>query len=57
MQLTGTNKQQKVELQREGIDPKTIEHKGDVLYWLRDGSYKRFTEEDLKRIEGGSVKL
>jgi acyl-CoA synthetase (AMP-forming)/AMP-acid ligase II len=57
MQLTGTNKQQKVELQKEGIDPRIVESKGDVLYWLRDGTYKRFTEEDLKSIEGGSVKL
>ncbi|KAL1796886.1 hypothetical protein ACET3X_005426 [Alternaria dauci] len=57
MQLTGTNKQQKVELQREGIDPRVVEEKGDVLYWLRDGTYKRFTLQDLKSIEGGDVKL
>ncbi|RII23768.1 hypothetical protein CUC08_Gglean012593 [Alternaria sp. MG1] len=57
MQLTGTNKQQKVELQKEGIDPQVMEEKGDVLYWLRDGTYRRFTMEDLKSIEGGNVKL
>ncbi|KAI4947030.1 hypothetical protein J4E86_008653 [Alternaria arbusti] len=57
MQLTGTNKQQKVELQKEGIDPGVVEEKGDILYWLRDGTYKRFTMDDLKKIEGGSVKL
>ncbi|CAN9132707.1 unnamed protein product [Alternaria alternata] len=57
MQLTGTNKQQKVELQKEGIDPQVMEEKGDVLYWLRDGTYRRFTVEDLKSIEGGNVKL
>ena len=57
MQLTGTNKQQKVELQKEGIDPQVMGEKGDVLYWLRDGTYRRFTMEDLKSIEGGNVKL
>lgn len=57
MQLTGTNKQQKHLLQKEGIDPEVVEGQGDVLYWLRDGAYVRFTKDDLKRIEGGGVKL
>lgn len=54
---TGTNKQQKHVLQKEGIDPTIVEGTGDVLYWLQDGTYKRFTRQDLERIEGGGVKL
>jgi acyl-CoA synthetase (AMP-forming)/AMP-acid ligase II len=57
MQLTGTNKQQKHMLQKEGIDPSVSEQAGDVLYWLRGGTYLRFTKKDLETIEGGGVKL
>lgn len=57
MQATGTMKQQKQGLQKEGIDVEVVRGKGDVLYWLREGSYRRFTKGDLERIEGGGVKL
>jgi acyl-CoA synthetase (AMP-forming)/AMP-acid ligase II len=57
MQTTGTNKQQKHILQKEGIDVETVEEKGDVLFWLREGRYERFTTRDLKSIQGGGVKL
>lgn len=57
MAMTGTNKQQKNVLQGEGIDTSVVEEKGDVLYWLRDGGYKRFAKADLEKIEGGGVKL
>ncbi|KAF2032216.1 acetyl-CoA synthetase-like protein [Setomelanomma holmii] len=63
MATTGTNKQQKHVLQGEGIDPGVVEGNGagrkggDVLYWLKDGRYVRFTNGDLERIEGGDVKL
>ena len=57
MQLTGTNKQQKHLLQKDGIDPELVKKEGDVLYWLKDGKYVRFTKGDLERIQGGGVKL
>ncbi|KAL6712458.1 long-chain fatty acid transporter fat1 [Coniothyrium glycines] len=57
MAMTGTNKQQKTVLQGEGIEVETVEGTGDVLYWLKEGSYERFTKADLERIQGGGVKL
>jgi acyl-CoA synthetase (AMP-forming)/AMP-acid ligase II len=57
MQLTGTNKQQKHLLQKDGIDPSAVEEAGDALYWLQGSTYTKFTKKDLERIEGGGVKL
>jgi acyl-CoA synthetase (AMP-forming)/AMP-acid ligase II len=57
MQTTGTNKQQKNVLQKEGIDPAVVESQGDLLYWLSGGRYVKFTKRDLESIEGGGVKL
>lgn len=57
MQTTGTNKQQKHVLQKEGIDVAAVESAGDVLYWLQGGMYERFGEKERQRIEGGGVKL
>jgi acyl-CoA synthetase (AMP-forming)/AMP-acid ligase II len=57
LEITGTNKQQKHVLQKEGIDVEKIEQNGDVLFWLKDGTYERFTKKDLERIQGGQVRL
>ncbi|KAF2275998.1 long-chain fatty acid transporter-like protein [Westerdykella ornata] len=57
MHTTGTNKQQKHLFQRDGIDVRRVEEAGDVLYWLKDATYQRFTERDLERMSGGLVKL
>jgi acyl-CoA synthetase (AMP-forming)/AMP-acid ligase II len=57
MQLTGTNKQQKHLLQKDGINPAVVEEAGDMLYWLQGGTYVKFTKKDLETIEGGGVKL
>jgi acyl-CoA synthetase (AMP-forming)/AMP-acid ligase II len=57
MQLTGTNKQQKHLLQKDGIDTAVVEAAGDSLYWLKDGTYVKFTKKHLETIEGGGVKL
>ncbi|KAF2007161.1 acetyl-CoA synthetase-like protein [Amniculicola lignicola CBS 123094] len=54
---TGTNKQQKAHLQKDGIDVKMVEESGDVLYWLRGGTYERFGMNDLHKIRSGQVKL
>ncbi|KAF2632716.1 acetyl-CoA synthetase-like protein [Macroventuria anomochaeta] len=57
LQTTGTNKQQKHLLQKDGIDLQAVEQAGDALYWLSDGMYVPFTAKELKKIEGGGVKL
>ncbi|ORY05298.1 hypothetical protein BCR34DRAFT_572131 [Clohesyomyces aquaticus] len=57
MHTTGTNKQQKHVFQSQGIDPGKVEDAGDLLFWLKDGTYEKFTAKDLERIEGGGVKL
>lgn len=57
MQTTGTNKQQKNVLQKEGIDLDVVEREGDVLVWLKNGMYVRFTRKDLEELKGGKVKL
>lgn len=57
LQTTGTNKQQKHLLQKDGIDPKAVEQTGDALYWLSEGTYVPFTANEHKSIEGGGVKL
>jgi acyl-CoA synthetase (AMP-forming)/AMP-acid ligase II len=57
MQTTGTNKQQKHVLQKEGIEPGVVEAAGDVLYWMSGGNYVRFTKKDSESIMGGGVKL
>lgn len=57
LQTTGTNKQQKHLLQKDGINPQAVKEAGDGLYWLREGSYVPFTDKELKKIEGGGLKL
>ncbi|KAJ4990378.1 long-chain fatty acid [Stagonosporopsis vannaccii] len=36
LQTTGTNKQQKHVLQKDGIDPHAVQQAGDALYWLSE---------------------
>lgn len=57
MHTTGTNKQQKHVLQKDGIEVEKVEESGDALFWLKEGTYKRFTKRDLERIQGGQVRL
>jgi acyl-CoA synthetase (AMP-forming)/AMP-acid ligase II len=55
MQITGTNKQQKHVVRSQGVDPKKV--KNDALYWLKDGTYVKFTREDWEELNSGRVKL
>ncbi|KAF2709587.1 acetyl-CoA synthetase-like protein [Pleomassaria siparia CBS 279.74] len=57
MQTTGTNKQQKHLLQKDGIEIDVVEASGDALFWLKEGTYQRFTRKDLDKIRGGQVRL
>ncbi|KAI0102695.1 fatty acid transporter protein [Nemania sp. FL0031] len=53
--MTGTNKQQKHNLRVEGVDPAKVGD--DELYWLKDNTYVRFSQEDWNRVDNGKVKL
>lgn len=53
---TGTNKQQKVSLRNEGVDPGKV---ADDLYWLppHEKIYRKFGVEDWRMLGAGQVKL
>ncbi|KAK3367520.1 hypothetical protein B0H63DRAFT_442167 [Podospora didyma] len=55
LQTTGTNKQQKYGLRNEGVDPKKTGD--DDIFWLKGGSYLRFSSKEWKALQGGKVKL
>jgi hypothetical protein len=44
-------------LRKDGMDPEAVRQSGDALYWLSEGAYVPFTAKELKKIEGGGVKL
>jgi fatty-acyl-CoA synthase len=56
MEITGTFKQRKVELVKEGFDPRTIR---DPLYWLdhASGRYEFLTPEIYDAVVGGKMKF
>jgi acyl-CoA synthetase (AMP-forming)/AMP-acid ligase II len=56
---TGTNKQQKVALRDEGVDPAKVEAKGDVVFWLPPGgeAYERFGAREWSKLTAGELKL
>ena len=54
-QTTGNNKQQKAVLRSEGVDPAKV--RGEKIFWLREGNYVEFREDDWKRLSLGNVKL
>ncbi|KAH6672451.1 hypothetical protein B0J14DRAFT_73901 [Halenospora varia] len=55
MQLTGTNKQQKHVIRAQGVDPEKTGK--DELYWLKNGTYVKFTPQDWQELNGGKVRL
>ncbi|KAK4124282.1 acetyl-CoA synthetase-like protein [Parathielavia appendiculata] len=55
IQATGTNKQQKMSLRKEGVEPGKTGT--DDVFWLRGNSYVRFRAEDWKALQGGKVRL
>ena len=54
-QTTGTNKQQKHVLRQQSVDPAKVG--GDALFWLKDGTYVAFGEQDWLAMQRGAVKL
>lgn len=55
MQITGTNKQQKHVVRTQGVNPaKTGD---DDMFWLKGGTYVRFSPKDWDELNGGRVKL
>ncbi|KAL9026937.1 MAG: hypothetical protein Q9196_004468 [Gyalolechia fulgens] len=57
MQATGNNKQQKHILRAQGVQPATVKSHGDQIFWLKEGSYELFDDDDWRRLEAGQVKL
>jgi acyl-CoA synthetase (AMP-forming)/AMP-acid ligase II len=55
LRLTGNMKHRKHLLREEGIDPAKCH--GDELFWLRDGTYMKFGDEDWQSIVNGTVEL
>lgn len=55
MEITGTFKHRKVEMQRDGVDPNVIK---DAMYWFVSGEgYVPFGQKEYNDIVGGKVKL
>jgi len=53
--VTGTNKQQKHVVRAQGVDPeKTGE---DELFWLKNGTYVKFSRQDWEELNRGRVRL
>lgn len=48
---TGTQKQMKTTLRKEGIDPAVV---SDPLYWFQGDTYKPFTLRDYGALEKGA---
>jgi len=55
MVVTGTNKQLKHVVRKEGVDPEMVGE--DELWWLKGKEYVRFGKEDWDGVKGGKVKL
>ena len=57
MDVTGTLKQRKIDLHRDGYDPERV--RPDPLYFRDDeaGRYVPMTEEILSRLKEGTLKL
>lgn len=52
--VTGTFKLKKVELQKEGFEPKNIK---DKLYYLNNGKYEKLTQQIYESILDGSIRF
>ncbi|KAI8598079.1 hypothetical protein EDD21DRAFT_383621 [Dissophora ornata] len=54
VEITGTFKQRKVELVKDGMDPGVIK---DEMWWLDGNSYKSFKAAEHQRVISGKAKL
>ncbi|KAF3938863.1 hypothetical protein ABW19_dt0208123 [Dactylella cylindrospora] len=57
VERTGNNKVMKGGLRKQGVDPEKTVGQGGGVWWLKDGKYHRFTEDDWREIKAGRVKL
>ncbi|CAH2238077.1 long-chain fatty acid transport protein 1-like [Pararge aegeria] len=57
LDMTGTFKMKKTDLQKEGFDPSMV--KGDKLYYLdlKNGKYLSLGPEEFQRISNGQIRL
>ena len=56
LEATGNNKQQKVGLRTEGVDPEKVGAE-DRLFWLRGAAYEDYGLGEWERIRKGEVRL
>ena len=54
---TGNNKQQKHFLRAESVDPEKVVGSGDLLFWLKGGTYVPFGAKDWEDLGAGKVRL
>lgn len=54
MELTGTNKQQKAVVRKEGVDTDIV---NDDIWWLKGESYRPFGKSEWEELKGGRVRL
>jgi hypothetical protein len=50
------NKQNKVPLREEGVDPKKV-RSDDEIFWIRGNSYAKFGEDHWEDLKLGNVRL
>jgi hypothetical protein len=55
MVITGTNKQLKHVVRKEGVDPEKVGQ--DELWWLKGREYVRFGKKEWEDVRGGVMKL
>lgn len=54
---TGTNKQQKHLLRKQGANWEELEGSGDRVFWLKDGQYVPYQKHDWEGISSGKTRL
>lgn len=54
LDMTGTYKMKKVDLQKDGFDPSVI---SDSIYYLNGGEFSPVTKEIYEQINAGKIRL
>ena len=57
MHATGNNKQQKHLLRTQGVEPSKVRGAGDLVFWLRGGTYVEFEDGHWEELKAGRIQL
>ncbi|KAK6347335.1 hypothetical protein TWF696_007404 [Orbilia brochopaga] len=57
VERTGNNKVVKGGLRKQGVDPEKTANSAGGVWWLKDGRYQLFTQQDWNELKAGKVKL